>query len=182
MEAVCIGFVFIGYILLRLMLGHHRTPTMRDKKKHQDYINQVTNKEYTDVLPKLEKALLNTPESAICWLLKVACHLGLREYHQAILYADKARNIDDNLYEIYYYKALAYFHLSFFEEALAEFNKAIWYSREQCSDAFYYKGLLLLKYRENENACRVFEKAIKLGHEKANNALLRLRNNILAIE
>ncbi len=176
MEAMLLGFVFIGYIILRLMLGHHRTPTMYDRKQYHIYVEAVAQKNYTMVLPAIEKILREKPRSAICWALKAEIHVGLREYHQAILYADKALNIDSSLFETHYNKALSYFYLGYSEEAIVACNKAIWYSREQHADAFYYKGILLLEIDDIEQARYVFEKAIKLGHEKANYAFLKLQN------
>ncbi|TAE18408.1 MAG: hypothetical protein EAZ95_04205 [Bacteroidetes bacterium] len=179
MEGVSVIFIFVGYIAIRLMLGHHRTPTMRDKKRYQKLIDLLKNKDYTTVLQNLEGILSQNPQSAFCWALKAECHLALREYHQTILYADKALNIDYNLPETYYHKALACLHLGNTAGAMEELNKTIWYSREQHAEAFYHKGLLLYEAEDFDKALYAFEKATQLEHEQANYELLRLRNGVV---
>ncbi len=178
MESVGLIFIFVGYVLVRIMLGHHNTPTMRDRKQFQPLIAQVGKKQYAEVLPLIESALQKKPESALCWALKAQCHLGLKEYNQAVFYAEKAVNIDHTLYETYYHKALAYYELNDISNALCDLDKAIWYSREQFAAAFYHKGLILLELEEEQKAIDIFEKAIKLGHESANIALLRLQHRV----
>ena len=178
MESVGIIFIFVGYVIVRLMLGHHQTPTMRDRKLFATLIEAVGKKNFTETLPNIEQALEKKPESAICWALKAQCHLGLREYNQAIFYADKAVNIDPTLYETYHHKGLAYLKLGHYQDALTTFEKAVWYSREQFAEAFYYKGLMLLYLEEDEKAEYAFRQATKLGHELANFELIRLQNKV----
>ena len=176
MEVFSIGFILIAYVLVRLLLGHHHTNTMRDRKIYKTYIKQVANKEYRSTLAKIDKILSIKPKSAICWALKAECHLGLGEYYQAILYADKALHLDYTLSELYFHKGIAYLHLNQITQALIEFDKTIWHTRDQHAVAYYHKGLVLLSFQEYDKAILAFERSAKLGNEQANYELLCLRN------
>lgn len=178
MESVGIIFIFVGYVIVRLMLGHHQTPTMRDRKFFASLIAEVGKKNFAETLPKIEQILPKKPESSIGWALKAQCHLGLQEYNQAIFYAEKALNFDHTLYETYHHLGIAHYKLLRYQEGLAAFEKAIWYSREEFADAFYYKGLTLLHLQEDGKAEYAFERATKLAHELANFELMRLQHKV----
>lgn len=176
MESIGVIFIFVGYVIVRIMLGHHITPTLHDKKRYAQLLELVAQKKYTEALPTLHQKLQENENSAVCWALKAECHLGLREFHQAILYAEKALNLDTNLPETHYHKALAHLALGNESEARYAFDKAVWYSRNQHPDSLYYKGHFHLQKQEYDFASEAFEQAANLGHEQANFEALKLRH------
>jgi tetratricopeptide (TPR) repeat protein len=176
MESIGIIFIFVGYVIVRIMLGHHITPTLHDRKRYAQLLALVAQKKYAEALPLIQQKLQENEDSAICWGLKATCHLGLREFHQAILYAEKALNLDANLPEIHYQKAMAHLALGHDAEAMYAFDKAVWYSRNQHPEALYHKGLFHLQKQEFDYASEAFQQAANLGHEQANFEALKLQH------
>jgi tetratricopeptide (TPR) repeat protein len=176
MEGVSLIFVFVFYILIRLLLGHHRTPVMKDRRRYQAGIDLVAQGHYSEALQYFDKILLQNAHSAFAYTYKAECHWHLRNYHQTLHYADKALDIDYSLALCYQLKGLAYYHLEQIPAALTEFDKAVWQYLEKDAEAFYYRGVCHHSLEHYEKAEYDFNRAAKLGHEKANHCLLRMKN------
>ncbi|MDX2301264.1 MAG: tetratricopeptide repeat protein [Microscillaceae bacterium] len=178
METLSLVFIFGLYIGIRLFLGHHKTPAMKDRQKYQEGIALVYQKKYTEALDYFQKVLQKDPKSSIAWAFKSECNLYLDNLYQAIADAEKALNIDYSLSECYFYKGLAFYKLEMIEDALTEFEKAVWHFREKHPETFRYRGLCHVRLGRNEQAEKDFRRAIELGDEEANYIFLQWQQKL----
>jgi tetratricopeptide (TPR) repeat protein len=177
MEMLLIGLVFVLTILLCVLLGYHRTPFMKDLKKYKQGVEWVHQKKYEQAIVYFHDISSNHPNSALSYVYLAFCHLQLRNFHQCIHYANQALTLDSNLADAYYYTGLAYFNISEWSNALTAFDKAVWHSCDLNSDAIFYRGVCHLHLENFEKAESDFQKSTKLGHENANQYLLRMKND-----
>ncbi|MEO1653586.1 MAG: tetratricopeptide repeat protein [Bacteroidota bacterium] len=174
MEALTLFFILGSYIGVRLLLGHHKTPEMIDRRKFKEGVDLVYKRDYSQALLYFEKTLQKHPNSGLCWSFKAECNLYLNNYYQCIADANRALNIDYRLRDCYMNKGMAFYKLEMIEDALVEFDKAIWHFRERHPETFRYRGLCYDLLGNHEKAAYDFEKALKLGDEESNYYLLQM--------
>ena len=92
--------------------------------KHCAYIYEIKGK-YTNVLNSLDKLLSINKEDSL-----ILCYYGeilfnMKRFDEAILYFNKANDIDPENIHTLFKRAIAYNHLEKHEEALLDVNKAI---------------------------------------------------------
>lgn len=178
MEAVSLSLIFVAYIGIRLLLGHHKTQAMKDRVKYSKGVDLVYANQYKEALQYFEGVLQQNPDSGLAWTFKAECHLHIGDFYTTLACADKALNIDYNLRDCYIFKGKALFELAQYEDALTEFDKAVWYFREKHPEAYFFRGLCHYELAKYEKAEYDFKKAVKLGDEDANYQLLKMQKEL----
>lgn len=176
METLSIVFIFMAYIGIRLLLGHHRTPAMKDKKRYAGGIRLVQKKKYSEGLVYFKRRLQEDPKSAVVHACKGKCHFFMGDLHQALQAFQKALNTDYSLKECYLYTGKIYYQLEEYRDALTEFDKAVWHFREIHAEAFYWRALCQYQLKNFHKARYDFHKAANQGSEEANLFLLQLKS------
>lgn len=177
MEAVSIFFVFFIYIWVRLALGHHKTADMKDKKKYERGINLITDKKYEKAKEFFETKIKENPNSSVAWTYRAVCHYHLGNTYQSIFDAQKSTSLESTIPESYLLLGKLYFELEDYQNACEEYEKAVWYYREQNIEALKYRGLCYYKLGNIEKAKFSFEKALQQGDEESNFYLLQIDRN-----
>ncbi len=175
MEALSLFLVLGLYVGIRLLLGHHKTPDMKDRARYAKGVQMVYQGEYQAAIDYFEKVLDKNSKSGLAWMYKAECHLRLEHYYQALANANKALDIDYHLRDCYLHKGIAFYKLGDIQEALTEFEKAVWHFREKHPETFRYRGICHYELGHFQKAEQDFEKAIQLGDEEANYYLLTLQ-------
>lgn len=182
MEVTLLFFIFVFYIVIRIMLGHHKDRSYRDKIKYEKGIHLFQIKSYQEALEYFQKKILQEPDSAIAIAYRGRCHLAMGNYYHALADCTKALNMDYNIKECYLDRGKAHYALQNFEEALSELNKAIWHSANTYAEAYRYRGLIAYHKGEYQKAIYDFKKAVELRDEDANYFLIRLANRLDVLE
>ncbi|HAS46983.1 MAG TPA: hypothetical protein DCS93_41250 [Microscillaceae bacterium] len=173
MEVLLIGFVFVGYILVRLMLGHHITQTNKDQKKFQPGIEMAAKKRYKLAIQYFDSVLEKHPKSAVAWLYKAKCNFELHNFYEAIYDCDKAANYDYSLSECYLIKGKALYILEEYQDAHDEFARAVWFYTDK-AEPYRWKGLANHQMNKVKEAEADFKRAVNFDDEDANHYLLRM--------
>lgn len=172
MEAVSIFLVLGAYIGVRLLLGHHKTPIIRQLERQKAGVRLVEDKRYEEGLEYFNKILEQDSENAVARTYRSICHLHLDNLYQCIADCNKALSIDYSLRDCYLAKGVALYRLEEYAEARYDLDKAIWYFREQHPEAFRYRALCYQALGEEQKATTDFREAARLGDEEANFILL----------
>jgi tetratricopeptide (TPR) repeat protein len=167
MEAVAVMLFLIIYAGLLLAFGAHKTPLMRDEKRYQTGIRLVENQKYTEALVYFDNVLQKKPNSALAWSYKAECHWAMKEYYQCIVACNRALRIDYSVRDCYLFRGVANYELEEWEDALADFEKAVWHFREKHPEAFKYRGLTHYQLGHYEKASQDYARAFALGDEEA---------------
>lgn len=168
--------IFFGLILgISVLLGLHKTPSMKDRKKYKKGVTLYTNGDFAKALEFFNKVLKKNKHSAVIWAFKGLCHLEMNDYYQALYASKEALKVDYELKEAYFTSGLAYYYLNNFSLAKSNLELANWYYPK--SDL-----ILILKYQSlcekklgNFNQAKDFLKQARdLGDEEANYELLKI--------
>lgn len=167
MESFAIFSVFFIYIGVRLALGHHKTPEMRDRVLYKKGFELLFNREYAEAKDYFSHKIQQKPQSSIALMCRGKANFLLGNYYQTLSDCGKALKINQSLAEAYFWQARAYTETQEYDNAMETYTKGIWHFREGNAEIFRYRGLLYLLLNEIEKANEDFKQAIKLGDEDA---------------
>lgn len=178
MEALSLVFILGIYVGIRLLLGHHKTPSMRDREKYRKGVHLVYDREYEKALNYFKEVVKKAPKSGVAWAFKAECHLFLGDNYQTLDSASKALNIDYTLRDCYIYRGKAFLALEHYQDALTEFDLAIWHFRGKHPETFRYRGICYYHLNQYKKAEYDLKRAVKLGDEEANYHLLQMQHRL----
>jgi tetratricopeptide (TPR) repeat protein len=174
MEAVALIFVFVLYIMARLLFSG-KTALEKDAQRFETGLSHIVGRRYPEALDYFGTAVNQQPRSALAWTM-----LGISQYHcgdldtaGACLY--KACQID-NLSLAFLYKGKIAYDLGIYDQALIEFNKAIWFDRK-LAEAHRLKANCLDKMGQYDLAITSYRDAVVLGDEISNGYLMQSGSN-----
>lgn len=115
--------------------------------------------------------------------IKVAKTLySLGKYEESIAYCNKARNMNEQSTDSYYYRGKAFLALKQTEQALRSFNAVLHFDKDHY-DASYNIGLIFFELGDKEKALQYYDKTISLNpyhsdsyYHKARTLYLLARN------
>ncbi|TAE69389.1 MAG: tetratricopeptide repeat protein [Bacteroidetes bacterium] len=177
MEAIVIFFVLFIYIWVRVKLGHHETTDMIEKKMYKKGIDLIEAKQYQKAKEFFDIKIKENPTSAVTYMCRASCHYGLGNVYQSIFDAEKSITFQNTLPENYLLLGSAYFGLKDYQMAVEEYEKAVWFSREQNIEALKFRGLCYYYLGNFEKAKYSFQRALKKGDEESNFYLLKIERN-----
>lgn len=175
METLSLVFVFVLYIWVRLLLGHHLTPTIKDRRRYAVGIKLVDDHQHEEGLKYFNRILSHRQDSGVAWAYRSICHLYKENFYQALADSNKALDIDYTLRECYLVKGKAFLALEDYEQAHTEFSKAVWHYREKNPETFRYRALAHYYLNQISEAEQDLKRAQNLGDEEANLLLLQIR-------
>ncbi len=175
MESFAIFFVFFFYIWIRLALGHHKTPEMRDEVLYKQGFSYFVEREYEQAKAYFAEKIAKKPQSSLAWLYRGKANFLLGNFYQTISDCNNALKINHSLPEAYFWQARAFVEVLEYDNALETFAKGIWHFREGNAEIFRFRGLLYLQLNEIQKANEDFKKAIALGDEDAMYLLQKVR-------
>lgn len=166
MEALLLIFVFAGYIGALFISGKHKDKNVSDRKRHAYAGSMIHEKRWYEVLPLLNHIIDQEPKCAVAYQWRATCHQHTSEPYLALADFQKANNIDPHLAQCYMSKGLILYQLGLFEQSLIEFEKAVWYMRDEPS-AFRWRALAYLRLGQIDKALPDLRQATLLGDEHA---------------
>ncbi|TAF67733.1 MAG: tetratricopeptide repeat protein [Cytophagales bacterium] len=176
MEVLAFVFIMFFVVGVALLMGWHKDLSYQDRKKYKIGIQTLEKHDYNKAFDYFDKAIQSNPKtSAILYAFRGRCHLHFKNYYHALSDCQKALQIDYNLKECYLDRGKAFFFLHQYEEALREFEKAVWYYHEKSPEAYRFKGLTHYELGNTREAENDFKQAIRLKDEEANYYLLQIK-------
>lgn len=176
METFSFVLIFVAYVGIRLLLGHHKDKTYKDKKKYQKGISLVSNGENQKAIEYFSEIIKNDKRSGVAWAYRGEANFNLGNLYKALADCTKAVNLDNSLRQCYLIRGKALYELGNFENALVDFNKAIWYYKSHSGEIFRLRGLCHQQLEKYEAASKDYREAIYLGDEEANYFLMKIEN------
>ena len=101
------------------------------------------------------------------------CQLVQQNYYSAIYDLTEAISRDNTLAECYLDRGVAYYHTEEHAQAFREFDKAVWYFRDQQPDAYRWRALARIQLRQLPQAENDLRRAVALGDENSFHLLLQ---------
>jgi tetratricopeptide (TPR) repeat protein len=102
---------------------------------------------------------------------KAYCLVRLGNYDAALPLVNKALELDNRLAYIWDTRGELYYHKGLYQDCINDMNKAI--SLSESANSYYYRGLANIMEKRITQGREDLSKADELGHEKANDALLK---------
>ncbi len=178
MEAVSIFSLLGIYIGIRLLLGHHKTQSMKDVEKYKEGVKLILADNYSEAHVYFGKIIQQDPQCGIAWGYRAEANYRLGNTYQCIADCNRALSIDYQLSDCYLFRGLALYDLKEYQDALTEFDLAVWHFREKHPETFRYRGLCYYALGKHKEAKYNFQRAQKLGDEEANYYLMQIRKKL----
>jgi tetratricopeptide (TPR) repeat protein len=178
MEAVSIFSLLGFYVLIRVLLGHHKTKSMKDTEKYKEGVKLIFADNFKDAHIYFSNIIQKDPQCAIAWGYRAEANYRLDNLYQCIADCNRAISIDYQLSDCYLFKGMALYDLEDFQDALTEFDLAVWHFREKHPETFRYRGLSHFALGNHEKAKYDFQRALKLGDEEANYYLMQIKKKL----
>ena len=166
MEVFALFILFLGCLFIKAVFFKPNDPTSRDEKKYQQGIELVQAKRYEEAFVYFNEALKEFPNSGLAYAYRGKCNLYLNDLFAAIYDSTEALAYDHCIADAYLVKGTALFELEMYKEAYLEFDKAVWYSRNN-GEAYRWRAICSVKLGSTEKIDEDFAKAIELGDEHA---------------
>lgn len=167
MEICLIILLFIPYLIIKYYLTDHDTKSEKDKVRFQDGIILINEKKTDEAFEYFDQAVKSNPKSAIAYAYRGKCNLIHENYYSALFDFSQAISFDNTIADCYLDKGKALMSLSEFKEAFLEFDKAVWFFRNENADALRLRGLARLRMQQFAQSERDFLRAMELGDEDA---------------
>jgi tetratricopeptide (TPR) repeat protein len=166
MEVFVLFVLFMGCLFVKALLFKPNDPTSRDEKKFKEGIQLVNSKRYEEGFAYFNKALKENPKSGLAYACRGRCNLCLNDLFAAIYDTTEALAYDHCIADAYLVKGIALFELEMYKDAFIEFDKAVWYARNN-GESYRWRALCRTKLGMADKAYEDFAKAINLGDEHA---------------
>lgn len=176
MEGVFLLLVFFFYMVIRLLFWLRPDERARDRKRLALPLDLISQRRFADALPPIEAHLKAHPRSLEGLLARARCHLELDEPLLALADCTKAVNDENHLPQAYLIKGKAFLAMDHLEEALLEFDKAVWYDRGN-PEPVCWRGLVRRRMGSHHAAEADLMLAARMGDENATFYLRQLQGS-----
>jgi tetratricopeptide (TPR) repeat protein len=166
MEVFALFILFLGFLFMRAVFFKPNDPTSRDEKKYKEGIQLVNAKRYEEGFQYFNRVLKESPNSAVAYAYRGKCNLQLNDLFAAIYDTTEALAYDHCIADGYLVKGIALFELEMYKEAFLEFDKAVWYDRNN-GETYRWRAICRTKLGITDKVPEDFAKAIELGDEHA---------------
>lgn len=173
MEVVGLGLLFGIYLTIRYFMVDHDTQSDKDRKRFGKGVQLVETRKYTEAYSYFEDAVRQYPKSAIAYAYRGKCQLAQENYYSAIYDLTEAISRDNTLAECYLDRGIALYHTNELQQAFREFDKAVWYYRDEQPDAYRWRALARIQLRQLPQAENDLRRAVLLGDENSFHILLQ---------
>lgn len=165
MEICLIILLFIPYLVLKYFLTDHDTQADKDRVRFQEGIEYIRNNQFDEAFLFFDKAVKAYPKSAVAYACRGKCNLYEENYYSALYDLTQALSFDNTLADCYLDKGKALMALQEYREAFQEFDKAVWFFRNENADALRLRGLSRLRMQQYIQSERDLVRAYELGDE-----------------
>ncbi|GAB4013184.1 DUF3808 domain-containing protein [Spirosoma sp. KCTC 42546] len=172
MEVVGLGLLFGIYLTIRYFMVDHDTVSDKDRKRFKKGIELVQNRNSTEAYSYFDDAVRQYPKSAIAYAYRGKCQLAQENYYSAIYDLTEAISRDNTLAECYLDRGIALYYTNEFQQAFREFDKAVWFYRDEQPDAYRWRALARIQLRQLPQAENDLRRAVLLGDENSFHILL----------
>jgi len=173
MEVALLGVLFILYLTIRFYLVDHDTPVDKDRQRFKKGIDLLNRRAIDEAHRYFDEAVRQHPKSALAYACRGKCQLAQQNHFSAIYDLTQALNRDNTLADCYLDRGIAYHQTEQFTEAFREFDKAVWFFRDEKPDAYRWRALARIQLRQLPQAENDLRRAVTLGDENAFHILLQ---------
>jgi tetratricopeptide (TPR) repeat protein len=167
MEIALLILLLIPYMAIHYWLTDHDTPADKDRKRFQRGLTLLRDREYEEAFTFFNETVRLYPKSAIAYALRAKCQLALGNQYSAIYDLTQAISRDNTLADCYLDKGQAHYQLTEYVDAFREFDKAVWYFRDEQPDAYRWRALCRLELGQVKQAEGDLRRAVLLGDENS---------------
>ncbi len=167
MEICLVVLLFIPYLFLKYYLTDHETKAEKDLARFAEGIWLMSENRFEEAFRYFDESVKANPKSAVAYAYRGKCNLHDENYYSAVYDLTQALSFDNTLSESYLDKGIAHYALQEFEEAFREFDKAVWFFRNESPDALRMRGLARLRLDQFTQSERDLRRAMELGDEDA---------------
>lgn len=167
MEVSLIGLLFAAYLAIRYFTIDHDTPSDKDRIRFAKGIKLLKSKDVEAAFDYFNESVKQHPKSAVAYAYRGKCQLLQDNYYSAIYDLTQALNRDNTLGDCYLDRGVAYYKTHQFPEAFREFDKAVWYLRDEQPDAYRWRALSRIQLRQLQQAENDLRRAVMLGDENS---------------
>ncbi|MDF7817515.1 hypothetical protein P1X15_07910 [Runella sp. MFBS21] len=167
METLLLILLLIPYLVLRYYLTDHDTPTDKERKRLLEGIQLYDNQAYAEAFAYFDKRIKEYRKSAIAYAYRAKCNLKEGNYFSAIYDSGQALSFDNTLADVHLDHGMAHYFLGEYNTAFLSFDKAVWFSRGNESNALRWRALARLKLHQLSQAEKDLSRAVELGDENA---------------
>ena len=165
MEICLIVLLFIPYLFLKYYLTDHETKAEKDLARFTEGITLYHNKKFEDAFNYFDQQVKLYPKSAAAYAYRGKCNFQDENYYSALYDFSQALSFDNTLAECYIDKGKVHLALREFGDAFREFDKAVWFFRNENPEALRLRGLARLRMQQFVQSERDFVRALELGDE-----------------
>lgn len=165
MEICLVVLLFIPYLFLKYYLTDHDTKAEKDLVRFAEGIWLMSEHRFEEAFRYFDESVKANPKSAVAYAYRGKCNLHDENYFSAIYDISQALSFDNTLSDCYLDKGKAHYALQEFEEAFREFDKAVWFFRNQNPYALRMRGLARLRIDQFTQSERDLQRAAELGDE-----------------
>ncbi len=163
---IFLGFLlFVPYMVLKFHLTDHETKAEKDFTRYAEGIQYFKNGETELAFAYFDNQVKANRKSAVAYAFRGRCNLRQENYYSAIYDLSEAISFDSTLAECYLDKGRAHMALVEYKEAFLEFDKAVWFFRNESADALRLRGLSRLRMQQFSQSERDLVRAAELGDE-----------------
>ncbi len=173
MEVAVLSLLFVLYLTIRYYVVDHDTPTDKDRNRFQKGIELVDNRTFEEAHRYFDDAVRQHPKSALAYAYRGKCQLAQENFYSAIYDFTQALSRDNTLAECYLDRGIAFYSIEEYQNAFREFDKAVWYYRDQQPDAYRWRALARIQGRHLPQAENDRRRAVALGDENSFHLLLQ---------
>lgn len=165
MEICLVVLLFIPYLFVKYYFTDHETKAEKDLARFVEGIWLMSENRFEEAFRYFDESVKANPKSAVAYAYRGKCNLHDENYYSAIYDLLQALSFDNTLSECYLDKGKAHYALQEFEEAFREFDKAVWFYRNENADALRLRGLARLRLDQFAQSERDLRRAVELGDE-----------------
>ncbi len=165
MEICLIVLLFIPYLILKYYLTDHQTKAEKDSARFAEGIALFKSKNFEAAFAYFDQQVKQFPKSATAYAYRGKCNLQDENYYSAQYDLAQALSYDNTLAECYIDKGKVHLALLEFRDAFREFDKAVWFYRNENPEAIRLRGLARLRMQQFVQSERDFLRALELGNE-----------------
>ncbi|GHB81988.1 tetratricopeptide repeat protein [Persicitalea jodogahamensis] len=178
MEICLVVLLFIPYLFIKYLLTDHESKAEKDLIRFSEGVRLIEGSKFETAFHYFDEAVKANPKSAVAYALRGKCNLRDENYYSAIYDFSQALSFDNTLADCYLDKGKAHFALHEFEDAFREFDKAVWFFRNEKADALRLRGLSRLRMDQFAQSKRDLLRAVELGDEDSVQILSQFPFNI----
>lgn len=157
MDVIFVVPLVVFLLVLQYYRTDHYTAVDKDRKRYAEGITLFEAGDYAAAFAYFNQKIKENRKSAIAYIYRGKCHLKEENLHSALYDFTEALSFDTTLSDVHLEKGKVLYQLDEFNEAFLAFDKAVWFSRGNNTDALHWRSLV----HEKLNPSSVIEKEVE---------------------